>query len=144
MKNLSEITTYQASVYQSRAYRNLKRQKDRILKAHGLSMMQWALLGLIYDSGVNGTRITDLAAELDSTQAFTTITVSSLEAKGFVKRKASGSDNRVRDVIVNPNRVALVKKIEADVRDVLRKELYGKVSRQELEVYMNVLIKFSK
>jgi DNA-binding MarR family transcriptional regulator len=144
MPRLSDITTYQAGVYQSRAYRNLKRQKDRILKPHGLSMMQWSVLGLIYDAGAKGTRITDLAKQFGSTQAFITNTVNSLESKGFVGRSSAAHDSRTRDVIINSKHKKLIKKIEAEVREALRKEIYNNVTPKELEAYVNTLIKFSK
>ena len=143
MFELSTITTYQAGVYQSRAYRQLKVLKNRILEPHGLSMMQWSVLGFIYDSGKTGVRITSLAKSLDTTQAFITNTVNALEAKGLVVRTVDAHDKRASAVTLKPEHKQLVQKIEAAVRAELRKDLYSRVTPEELKTYVNVLIKFS-
>ena len=144
MLELNSVTTYQAGVYQSRAYRQLKVLKNRILEPHGLSMMQWSVLGFIYDSGKTGVRITSLAKSLDTTQAFITNTVNTLEAKGLVVRTVDAHDKRASAVTLKPEHKQLVQKIEAAVRDELRKDLYSRVTPEELRTYVNVLIKFSE
>ena len=143
MFELSTITTYQAGVYQSRAYRQLKVLKNRILEPHGLSMMQWSVLGFIHDAGPTGVRITALAKSLDTTQAFITNTVNALEAKGLVVRTVDAHDKRASAVTLKPEHKQLVQKIEAAVRAELRKDLYSRVTPEELKTYVNVLIKFS-
>lgn len=143
MFTLSSITTYQAAVQQSRAFRELKTLKDKVLKPHDLTGSQWSVLGFVYDAGKNGIRITALADHLDTTQAFITNTINTLVSKGYVERKADKTDNRARCVVLKPRFVAMVEQIEQDVRAALRREIYNKVTPEELKIYVNVLAKFA-
>ncbi len=144
MTDISKIPTYQAGVYQARAYRALKNLKNNVLKRHDLTMMQWVVLGYIYDYKEVGVRITELAKSLDTTQAFITNTVNKLQAKGFVKRVAHVSDSRAKMVTIEPRHVKLVEEIEHDVREELRTKLYSKITRDELQAYINVITKFGQ
>lgn len=143
MKNLHQISTYEASVYQSQAYRELKQLKAKLLKKHGLTMMQWVILGLVYDAGKNGIRISALAERLATTLAFVTNTVNSLEAMKLVIRKTETVDTRAKSVILKSGKEDLVRRIEHDLRQELKKSIYSKVSPEELQQYMNVLVKFA-
>lgn len=144
MIELRNITTYQAGVYQARAFRALKQIKNRILEPYEISMMQWSVLGLIKDAGKTGVRTTVLAEQLDTTQAFISNTVSVLEAKKMVRRKADDQDHRAHCIIFNKKYDKLVEEIETKLRDELRKTIYVKVSPEELKTYMNVLVKFAE
>jgi len=142
--DLSNITTYQAAVQQSKAFRELKQLKDSILKPHGLTGSQWTVLGHTADAGKAGVRITALAEQLDTTQAFITNTVNKLAAKGYVERRADPLDSRVRIVVIKPKYVPVVAKIEQAVRAALRREIYSKVTPEELKIYVNVLARFAE
>ncbi len=141
--NLATITTYQAASQQSRAFRELKLLKDHVLSPHGLTGSQWLVLGFIYDSGHDGVRITTLADLLDTTQAFITNTVNVLESKGYVLRKADKTDSRAHSVVLKSKFTSVVEKIEQEVRSALRREIYSKVTPEELKTYVYVLSKFA-
>jgi len=141
--SLSTIYTYQASILHAKAYRNLKLIKHHILIAHGLTVMQWSVLGIVNDAGAGGMRTSDIAKELDTTLAFVTTTVNFLEAKGFVTRVAHGSDKRAKMIAVAPEHIGLIDTIEQDVRRQLRESIYSRVSRDDLETFMRVLAAFS-
>ena len=144
MIDISKVSTYQAGVYQSKAYRAFKDMKNSILKKHGLTMAQWSVLGFVYDAGRKGIRISDLAAKLDTTQAFITNTVNNLENKGMVKRIDHTTDGRTKLVVLEAKQKKVVSKIEVDIRAELRSKLYSKINRDELETYINVLIRFAE
>lgn len=144
MFTLSNITTYQAGIYQARAFRRLRLVKNRILKKHGLTVMQWAVLGLVYDAGEAGVRTSDLAKILDTTQAYITGVVNSLEVKEFISRRLSEKDSRTRLVVFIPKYKQMVEEIEASVRQQLREEVYQKVSAEELRTYVKVLAVFAE
>jgi len=140
---LSELYTYQASILHAKAYRNLKLIKHHTLKSHGLTVMQWSVLGIVNDAGVGGMRTSDIAKELDTTLAFVTTTVNFLEAKGFVTRVTHDSDKRAKMIAVAPEHIELIDSIEQDVRRQLRESIYSRVSRDDLETFMRVLVAFS-
>jgi DNA-binding MarR family transcriptional regulator len=144
MVEIGGVTTYEAGVLQAQANRALRVIMNRILKKHGLSMMQWSVLGFVYSANGSGVRISDLAKTLDTTQTFITNTVNNLEDKGFVKRHAHGSDSRSKIVMVEPKHVKDIEQIEKDVRKELKDALEGKINNEELATYLTVLTKFAQ
>lgn len=136
---IHELYSYQASILHARAYRNLKNYKNEILKRHGLTMMQWMVIGLINDAGEKGIRMSDIAEQLDTTQAFATTTVNFLEARQIVSRTTHETDKRSKRIKIEPGHKQLIEQIEADVRQKLRETLYQHISRQDLEVFIKVL-----
>lgn len=143
MIELKDLTTYQAGVYQARAFRALKHMKNHILEPYDMTMMQWLVLGLIIDSGDNGIRTTRLAEQLDTTQAFITNTVNALETKKMIRRERDSQDSRAHCVVFNQEKNELVIQIEEKMRKELRNTIYKKVTPEELRIYMNVLAKFA-
>ena len=144
MIELHEITTYQAGVYQARAFRALKQIKNGVLEPYGLTMMQYSALGLIKDAGSSGIRTTALAEQLDTTQSFITNIVNFLEAKRLVRRKADARDSRAHSIIFNKMYEKTVKEIEDKLRKELREKLYKQITPEELKIYINVLVKFAE
>lgn len=142
--SLSDVTTYQAGVLHAQSYRHLKRITNDILRKHDLTMMQWAILGMVHDAGVKGTRMTEIAKTLDTTNAYVTTTINLLEAKGFLMRLVDENDTRSKRVTLIPARRKQIAAIEADVRDELRKTIYAKVTREELEIFIRVIAKFAQ
>jgi hypothetical protein len=65
--DLSKITTYQTGVIQSAAFRSLRKHTDACLKNHGITTMQWFVIGTILDAEPDGMRITDLSRVVDTT-----------------------------------------------------------------------------
>ena len=106
-------------------------------------MMQWSVLGFVADAGTTGIRITSLAKVVDTTQAFITNTINTLESKGYVQRTVDASDSRARMVSLKPGKAKIVQAVEIEVRTAMRQEIYSKVTPEELKVYVNVLAKFA-
>ena len=50
----STVTTYQAALLQAQAHRSLNVMKNNILKPYGISIMQWVVLGAVFDAGGKG------------------------------------------------------------------------------------------
>lgn len=137
--NLSKLTTYQAGVTQARAHRALSAKIGDYLRAHNLTTMQWSVLGFVYDAGKDGVRISDLAKELDTSLAFITNTVNTLEAKRMVVRSEHGSDNRAKLVHVTPEYAPKVASIEKELHRRFRKWLMDMVPSPDLGTYLKVL-----
>lgn len=137
--DLKAITTYQALVYQSRANRTVKAVIQQILREHNLTMMQWSVLGFVKDAGSRGVRISDLAKKVDSSLAFITNSVNTLEKKGLVYRVGHETDNRAKLVCVTPKYRQQLDSIEADLRKKLSNWLGKRVNAKELETHLKVL-----
>lgn len=142
--SLSELKTYQVGVIQSAAMRALRKHKDECLQPYGLTGMQWVIIGTILDAGRTGTRITDLAKILDVTMAFLTNSVNLLESKGILERIENVQDSRSRMVRVTDAYVPTCEKIENELRKVLRKSIYSKLTPLELHTYIRVMYKFAE
>lgn len=140
---LSSVTTYQSGVVQSAAFRNLKKHTDDCLREHGLTTMQWFIIGTVYDAGDNGIRITELAKLVGTTLGFLTNSINLLESKGMLTRAGDNKDSRAKLVYVSASYRKTCKIIEKDLRAKLRLSIYSKVTPAELRVYVNVLYKFA-
>jgi DNA-binding MarR family transcriptional regulator len=142
--NTTELTTYQAVVLQSRAHRAIKTNLTALLRPHGITMMQWSILGLVADANKEGVRISDLAHSLDTSLAFITTSVNVLEAKGFVQRVGHSQDNRAKLVRLSPTFAAKVAAIEGDLNNKQQEDLYSGINSKDLAVYFRVLQQFAK
>ncbi|MBP6041746.1 MarR family transcriptional regulator [Candidatus Saccharibacteria bacterium] len=141
---LSEFTTYQAGVLQARAYRNLREFMASELKQYGYTMMEWSLVGLVYDyTAEGGARVSQLAKLLDVETSLVTNMLNVLEGKGLIERIVDEKDKRARRVISTHKSEADVKKIEK----VLRKDMktwMGVVSPRQLLGYVKTLQKLAQ
>lgn len=142
LKKMSQVplTTYQAGLLQSRAFRKLSVFLNNALKEHHLTMTEWAFLGLVSDH--KKVRMQSMAAFLDVEPPFATKLSRSLENKGLIIRKTDTHDSRVRWITLTPAGVKLVKLVEATLRRQLRDYLKP-ISLRELIVYVHVLAKIS-
>lgn len=137
--NKSSLTSYQAVVIQSRAHRAIKENLTQLLREHGITMMQWSIVGLISDAGKEGVRISDLAQKLDTSLAFITTSVNVLEAKGLVHRAGHASDNRAKLVRLSPEFAERVPVIEAQLSKKQLSQIYRAISPADLATYFSVL-----
>ncbi len=142
--DLKDIPTYQAGIAQAKAYRVLRSLMAELLKAHNLTMMQWSMLGLVYEAGSKGMRITDIAEAIDSTKAFITSSVKVLELRGFVTRTTDQLDTRSRIIQIKPQSKAMVEKVEIELRREMRRRMYAHISPVELATYVRVLDKIAQ
>jgi DNA-binding MarR family transcriptional regulator len=143
IKDLSQITTYQSGIAQSTAYRRLNQHFSKILIKHELTVMQWFVLGTIYDAGQTGVRVTDLAEKVDTGMPFLTNMINLLESKKLVERVIHQGDARAKLVLVTSRFQDQCPKIEADLRHELRNSLYATITPEELRTYISVLYKLS-
>lgn len=128
---------------QSRAHRAIKSHLTGSLKDHGITMMQWSILGLVADAGQNGMRISDLAHALDTSLAFITTSVNVLEAKGFVQRAGHSQDNRAKLVRLSSEFASKVASIEADLGKRQQSKLYADIDEKDIAAYFRVLEHFA-
>lgn len=142
-KDISRITTYQSGVAQASAHRLIGRVTSDFLLEYGISKMEWFVLGLIYDAGQAGARVSHLMRQLDTTLPYITNTVNSLQSKGFITKIAHAGDSRIKLIRIADDKDNLVETIETGLRQRLRKELYrdDHITRNELTSYIRVLFK---
>ena len=144
--DLSQITTYQSGVVQASAHRIINRVVSDFLLAHGLTSMQWFIIGHIYDAGDAGLRISDLMRKVQTTLPYITNTVALLESKQMVRKISHARDSRIKLVSIEPSYRNTVEEIESSLREHLRDTLYREdgISRDELNTYISVLYKIAQ
>ena len=142
-KDISQIATYQSGIAQASAHRILNRITSDFLLQYGLTTMQWFVVGVVYDAGENGIRLSDLMRKLGTTLPYITNTIALLESKGMIKKVSHTGDSRIKLVSIQPDYLEEVKLIEDGLRAHIRQTLYHKdgISRDELQAYIAVLYK---
>ena len=143
MKNIRDITTYEAGVVQAHAHRQLQKYCDEALVQFGITKMQWLVVGTIFEAGTNGIRISDLAQKLGTTLPYLTNTVNLLESKHIVTRKDHGDDSRAKLVTVNKSFRPKCAEIEQTLRKALRQTIYADIDPKDFETYIRVLYKLA-
>lgn len=141
--HLEKITTYQTGVVQAAVNRLLNREMAKFLQPYGITCTQWFIIGLILDAGHEGLRLTDLMRKLDTTLPFITTHLNLLESRNIVLKRMHPTDNRTKIVTITDKFRPTCKEIEADLRENLRELLYKNITREELQVYVNVLHKMT-
>jgi DNA-binding MarR family transcriptional regulator len=141
---LAEMSTWQSGILQSSAHRRTKKLTDDYLKRYDLSTMHWLIIGTILESEHRGIRLTDLAEKIGTTMGYLTNAINTLVLRNMVVRTDDRDDSRTKTLTIHPDFAPKCEKIEAGMRDMLRKTLYSKMSRDELETYITVLQKLAR
>jgi DNA-binding MarR family transcriptional regulator len=141
--DISQISTYESGIAQASAHRAINRIVSDHLLHYGLSAMQWFALGTIYDAGDQGMRLSDLSRKLSTTLPYVTNTIALLESKNMVTKVSHAGDSRIKLVAIHPKYKRTVERIERELRDHMRLNLYQNdgISRDELQSYISVLYK---
>lgn len=142
--DLADTTTYRSGIAQASAFRIVKKHTTSALKDYDLTCMQWFTIGIIYDAGPSGIRLTDLAEQLDTTLAYMTTMVNMLESRGIATKTPHDKDARTKMIAIQPSYRKQCKEIEAHVRRRLAELLYGHITKEELYNYIQVLCKISE
>lgn len=140
----TDIPTYRAAVAQSRAQRALKIKVSELLKQHGITMMQWSIIGLIFEAEKPGLRISDLAKELNTSMAFITTIVNILEAKGVVQKSSHERDSRAKVVRLSDEFKPKVGEIERLMHAQLDEWLATRANKNDVSTYFTVLSKLAE
>ena len=139
--SLNNIPTYTAGVAQASAHRLLKKMTENFLREYNLSMMQWFIIGTIYEAGSTGIGITKLSKMMDTNVPYITTTINILVSRNIVEREAHSEDNRAKVVRIHPDYMATVVTIEGDLRHKMRQSIYSTITPEELRIYISVLYK---
>lgn len=135
-----QLRTYQAGQLQAKAHRALYSFISNRLTAYGLSLTEWAALGLIYER--KAQRPSELADELGVKRPVATGIVNSLAHKGLVERTTHAVDNRVQVLTCLAAGQQLLDTAEQSLRKDMRAFL-SDITIPELTTYLKVLAKLA-
>lgn len=140
--DLSKVTTYQAGIMQSATHRLISQAAGSSLKKYNLTMMEWFAFGYIYDH--KRVRISELSKSLNFTMPYATNLVNGLQSKGYVTRVDDDTDSRSKLLGLTESALNDYDAIEKDVRDILRQDVYNKVSPSDFLTYVKVLYELNR
>lgn len=139
-KKIIGMTTYQAGMLQSRAYRALSNFMTDFLQLHDLSLPQWSLLGLLHEA--KEYRPSQLAEMLGVKPPVATKLINEMEAKKLLARISHGKDGRGAVISITSEGAKLVGNVESHLRQEMRDYL-GDIGRDELVTYLKVLARLA-
>lgn len=123
---------------QSRAYRKLERFMERVLSQYDLTLMEWALVGVVRDYGKKGVTMTELAKVLEVDVSHITNKVNELKATKLLTKTPNPKDRREKYIQITGKGKRFVDATEKQLRIELRKWLKS-VSRFSLIHYVKTL-----
>ena len=90
------LKTYKIGLLQTKAYRILNQETAKALKPFGITPIDWALLGLLYEASQEGLRLSQLAIELGVEAPYITEQSESLIKQKWITVTPTPSDKRVK------------------------------------------------
>jgi DNA-binding MarR family transcriptional regulator len=134
------MTTYNAGMLQSQAFRALSNFMTDRLTRYDLSLSEWKLLGHLRD--VDNMTPSEIAELLSVKLPISSRLLKSLESKGLLKRTQNKKDSR----IVHARLTEKGQRLTGEVEQYLRKNMQlflGDIKRDELETYLKVMAKIA-
>ncbi len=133
------MKTYQLALLQSKVYRRQRSFTSRFLKEHGLTTLEWTLLGYISEESKGGIKISSIAEAFVVEISHMTNTLNSLADKGLIKRTAHKEDQRIRLIQITNKGSLLVNKVEHKLTENL-KSWFEDLDSEALRNYVEVLL----
>ena len=137
------MSTFQTVIIEARAHRNLRERIAIALKDYNLTIMEWALLGLVNDSQDKGVSVSDLARILDVKTALTSVMVSKQVKAGWLEKIPSEVDNRLRYVKLTSKGKRNVRVVELKLRKQLD-SLMKDMSDEDVNCYCRITSLFAQ
>jgi DNA-binding MarR family transcriptional regulator len=134
------LRTYQAGLLQAKAHRVLTSYMTEALAPYGISLPEWALLGLLKDHKV--LRPSEIADHLGVKPPVATAHLKRLDSAGLIHRNQPADDSRVVEISLTPEGIRKVDTIESRLRVDLRGFLKG-IKVADLITYIRVLAKLA-
>jgi DNA-binding MarR family transcriptional regulator len=139
-KNSFSLTTYNAGVIQSQAFRAMSNFMTERLVRYNLSLSEWKLLGHLKE--VKNMTPSEISDFLSVKLPISSRLLKSLEAKGLLRRTQSKKDSRLIRAQITNKGEQLAGEIEGHMRQNLRQFL-SDIRREDLEIYLRVMTKIA-
>jgi DNA-binding MarR family transcriptional regulator len=126
---------YKLSLLQAKSYRFFKAYTTHVLKKHKISLLDFSLLGIIYDN--HEVRLSEIASELGVEPPFVTVLVEELTKKNYIASVIDREDKRVKKVTLTKKGKAFLEHTEADIKSEMKVLLKG--LSVEMYIYIKVM-----
>lgn len=135
-------TTYGLGILQAKSFRHLKVATAAALKKHGITSVDWAILGVVSENP-EGLSLSAISKELGIQAPLVTVRANRLATKQLITITASQADSRQRMASLSTSGKRLMPTIERLLRDQL-KPLFAGASARDLLGYISVLARIVK
>ena len=124
--------------------RLLKRNTDIEVTKYGITGVQSAMIGFIYEE----TRKKDVFAKdiekaFDLRRASSAGLIQNMERNGLIKREMVGNDARLKKIVLTEKALELRRKLDKSIKDMEKKMQEG-LTKEEVEKYLELTKKMAK
>ena len=124
--------------------RLLKRNTDIEVTKYGITGVQSAMIGFIYEE----TRKKDVFAKdiekaFDLRRASSAGLIQNMEKNGLIKREMVGNDARLKKIVLTEKALELRRKLDKSIKNMEKKMLEG-LTKEEVEKYLELTKKMAK
>ena len=115
--------------------RQLKREMDFKLAKYGITGVQSAMIGFIYDeSRKKDVFAKDIEKNFDIRRASIAGMLQNMEKNGLIKRETVGDDARLRRIVLTQKALKIRKEVEKNIIKVEKQAMEG-LTKEEVKKY---------
>ena len=116
--------------------RQLKREMDFKLAKYGITGVQSAMIGFIYDeSRKKDVFAKDIEKNFDIRRASIAGMLQNMEKNGLIKRETVGDDARLRRIVLTQKALKIRKEVEKNIIKVEKQAMEG-LTKEEVKKYV--------
>ena len=124
--------------------RLLKRNTDIEVTKYGITGVQSAMIGFIYEkSRKKDVFAKDIEKEFDLRRASSAGLIQNMEKNGLIKREMVGNDARLRKIVLTEKALELRRKLDKSIKNMEKKMQEG-LTKEEVEKYLELTKKMAK
>jgi DNA-binding MarR family transcriptional regulator len=142
MEQFEMPSMYELCLMHVRTDRAMRNMIAKQLDTHGLTMMEWLVIGIVSQAPKEGFSMSQIAQALDVTLPQVTALVNSLTKIGLIKQKVLAVDRRGRQVMITPKGSRLLSRLEQRMA-VIMQEWMRKVPSNQLRAYLLTVAQLS-
>lgn len=144
MDSPKNMKTYHIGLWQAKTYRVLKYETTLFLRPYKITPIEWACLGVIYESSNKKLINKHISKILGVKEPYATRLVNKLIKSGFLSvNNDEPKDLRMKIINITLKGRFFVERTEAQLRDYMKKKL-GKLSKLYLFGYMKTIKKIAE
>ena len=123
--------------------RQLKREMDFKLTKYGITGVQSAMIGFIYDEAKKKDVFAkDIEKNFDIRRASIAGMLQNMEKNGLIKRETVGGDARLRRIVLTDKALEIRKEVQKNIRKVEKQAMEG-LTKEEVKKYVELTKKMS-
>ena len=124
--------------------RLLKRNTDIEVTKYGITGVQSAMIGFIYEkSRKKDVFAKDIEKAFDLRRASSAGIIQNMEKNGLIKREMVGNDARLKKIVLTEKALELRKKLDKSIKNTEKKIQEG-LTKEEVEKYVELTKKMAK